>query len=144
MHLTLTTMHTSYIDAWFKDPFSSLYLFRVYKCMMLSLSHPMCSHIHPNSGVMIKLDLQLYQIDPKNYLLDFKCVNPGQWHLCVWLCMFYSVHVQYSHVLCDDGFNSLERCSLLIASCSSLPVCFPLWNQIDSSNINSVELHVHV
>jgi 5'-AMP-activated protein kinase catalytic alpha subunit len=37
-----------------------------------------CRHIHPNSGLVIKLDLQLYQIDPKNYLLDFKCVNPDE------------------------------------------------------------------
>ena len=55
-----------------------------------------CSHIHPNSGLMIKLDLQLYQIDTKNYLLDFKCVNPGKPHpsVCVY-CMplLSTVHV---------------------------------------------------
>ena len=28
------------------------------------------------SGLVVKLDLQLYQIDHKNYLLDFRCVNP--------------------------------------------------------------------
>lgn len=33
-------------------------------------------HIQPSSGLVVKLDLQLYQIDQKNYLLDFKCVNP--------------------------------------------------------------------
>ena len=30
------------------------------------------------SGLVVKLDLQLYQIDQKNYLLDFKCVNPSE------------------------------------------------------------------
>ena len=30
------------------------------------------------SGLVVKLDLQLYQIDHKNYLLDFKCVNPTE------------------------------------------------------------------
>lgn len=39
-----------------------------------------CVHRHtqPVSGVVVKLDLQLYQIDHKNYLLDFKCVNPTE------------------------------------------------------------------
>jgi 5'-AMP-activated protein kinase catalytic alpha subunit len=36
-----------------------------------------CRHIHPNSGLMIKLDLQLYQIDTKNYLLDFNDDKTG-------------------------------------------------------------------
>ena len=33
-------------------------------------------YVHPKSGLVVKLDLQLYQIDHKNYLLDFRCVNP--------------------------------------------------------------------
>jgi hypothetical protein len=33
-------------------------------------------YAHPKSGLVVKLDLQLYQIDHKNYLLDFRCVNP--------------------------------------------------------------------
>lgn len=37
-----------------------------------------CRHIQPVSGLVVKLDLQLYQIDLKNYLLDFKCVNPSE------------------------------------------------------------------
>ena len=35
-----------------------------------------CSHVNPVSGAVVKVDLQLYQIDQKNFLLDFKCVNP--------------------------------------------------------------------
>ena len=35
-------------------------------------------HTQPDSGLVVKLDLQLYQIDHKNYLLDFKCVNPSE------------------------------------------------------------------
>lgn len=38
----------------------------------------LCRHIQPVSGLVVKLDLQLYQIDHKNYLLDFKCVNPTE------------------------------------------------------------------
>ena len=34
-------------------------------------------HTQPSSGIVVKLDLQLYQIDQKNFLLDFKCVNPS-------------------------------------------------------------------
>ncbi len=30
------------------------------------------------TGLLVKLDLQLYQIDQKNYLLDFKCVKPNE------------------------------------------------------------------
>ena len=37
---------------------------------------PSSRHVHADSGIVVKLDLQLYQIDQKNYLLDFKCVNP--------------------------------------------------------------------
>lgn len=35
-------------------------------------------HTQVASGLVVKLDLQLYQIDHKNYLLDFKCVNPSE------------------------------------------------------------------
>ena len=31
-----------------------------------------CVHITSETGFEVKLDLQLYQIDQKNYLLDFK------------------------------------------------------------------------
>ena len=34
-------------------------------------------HTQSSSGIVVKLDLQLYQIDQKNFLLDFKCVNPS-------------------------------------------------------------------
>ena len=34
-------------------------------------------HTQPSSGIVVELDLQLYQIDQKNFLLDFKCVNPS-------------------------------------------------------------------
>lgn len=37
-----------------------------------------CRHTHPSSGIIVKLDLQLYQIDQKNFLLDFKCVDPSE------------------------------------------------------------------
>jgi 5'-AMP-activated protein kinase catalytic alpha subunit len=65
-----------------------------------------CRHIHPNSGLMIKLDLQLYQIDTKNYLLDFKCVNPDE-------SEDFSVGVgtQRHHTM-----EFFEICSKLIAS----------------------------
>lgn len=36
-----------------------------------------CVHITSETGFEVKLDLQLYQIDQKNYLLDFKAVDPG-------------------------------------------------------------------
>ena len=38
--------------------------------------HTNTRYIHPKSGLVVKLDLQLYLIDQKNYLLDFRCVNP--------------------------------------------------------------------
>lgn len=65
-----------------------------------------CRHIHPNSGLVIKLDLQLYQIDPKNYLLDFKCVNPD-------VGTDYSV-IEDTHRHYTMEF--FEICSKLIAS----------------------------
>ena len=34
-----------------------------------------CCQVNPVSGVSAKVDLQLYQIDQKNFLLDFKCVS---------------------------------------------------------------------
>ena len=37
-----------------------------------------CRYSQPTSGVEVKVDLQLYQIDHKNYLLDFKCVSPSE------------------------------------------------------------------
>ena len=44
--------------------------------LSLSLFYFPCRYVHPKSGLVVKLDLQLYQIDHKNYLLDFHCVNP--------------------------------------------------------------------
>ncbi len=35
-------------------------------------------HTQPESGLVVNLDLQLYQIDHRNYLLDFECVNPSE------------------------------------------------------------------
>ena len=35
-----------------------------------------CCQVNTVSGAAVKVDLQLYQIDQKNFLLDFKCVNP--------------------------------------------------------------------
>ena len=37
-----------------------------------------CRYSQHTSGVEVKVDLQLYQIDHKNYLLDFKCVSPSE------------------------------------------------------------------
>ncbi|XP_064389365.1 5'-AMP-activated protein kinase catalytic subunit alpha-2-like [Halichondria panicea] len=37
-----------------------------------------CRQNNQTSGLVVKLDLQLYQIDHKNYLLDFKSVTPSQ------------------------------------------------------------------
>ena len=42
----------------------------------LFLSLFLLRYVHPKSSLVVKLDLQLYQIDHKNYLLDFRCVNP--------------------------------------------------------------------
>ena len=47
-----------------------------------------CRYIHPTLGFEIKQDLHLYQIDQRNYLLDFKEVDPikgwsdadGEWN----------------------------------------------------------------
>ena len=35
-----------------------------------------CRYEHPTLGFVVKIDLQLYQIDQRNYLLDFKSVDP--------------------------------------------------------------------
>ena len=35
-----------------------------------------CQYEHPSLGFVVKVDLQLYQIDQRNYLLDFKSVDP--------------------------------------------------------------------
>ena len=35
-----------------------------------------CRYIHPTLGFEVKQDLHLYQIDQRNYLLDFKEVDP--------------------------------------------------------------------
>ena len=35
-----------------------------------------CRYEHPSLGFEVKIDLQLYQIDQRNYLLDFKSVHP--------------------------------------------------------------------
>ena len=37
-----------------------------------------CRYTQPTTGVEVKVDLQLYQIDHKNFLLDFKCVSPSE------------------------------------------------------------------
>ena len=37
-----------------------------------------CRYTQPTTGMEVKVDLQLYQIDHKNYLLDFKCVSPSE------------------------------------------------------------------
>ena len=42
----------------------------------LGLFH--CRYTQPTTGMEVKVDLQLYQIDHKNYLLDFKCVSPSE------------------------------------------------------------------
>ena len=36
-----------------------------------------CRYKHPSVGFEVKIDLQLYQIDQRNYLLDFKSVDPS-------------------------------------------------------------------
>ena len=35
-----------------------------------------CRYEHPTLEFVVKIDLQLYQIDQRNYLLDFKSVDP--------------------------------------------------------------------
>lgn len=35
-----------------------------------------CCCEHPTLGLKMKIDLQLYQIDQRNFLLDFKAVDP--------------------------------------------------------------------
>ena len=72
------------------------------RCVCVCVCVCVCRHIHPNSGLEIKLDLQLYQIDPKNYLLDFKCVNPGSVNKIlayIWLHLLFSIGacVIYTH-----------------------------------------------
>lgn len=47
-----------------------------------------CRYVHPSLGFEVKQDLHLYQIDQRNYLLDFKEVDPvsgwseddGEWN----------------------------------------------------------------
>ena len=83
-------------------------------------------HIQPVSGLVVKLDLQLYQIDHKNHLLDFKCVNPTEEELTLTMQQQQQQQQHHQHqqqqsdaaVLHNRHFTMefFEICSRLITS----------------------------
>lgn len=66
-----------YNTSWLSAPYIHTYMSLNVHPPSPTSTLPLClRYVHPKSSLVVKLDLQLYQIDHKNYLLDFRCVNP--------------------------------------------------------------------